>query len=64
MNEDFSPRAGPSAVLLQTPFQVPAVDRCPTAPARADADSSGAEANWQMPWKLPVSYVRAPDLGW
>ncbi|MEU7600466.1 hypothetical protein [Streptomyces sp. NPDC041003] len=51
MNEDYSPRAGPSAVL-RTPFQAPAVDRSPTAPARADADPLGAEANRMIPWHL------------
>ncbi|MFJ9646461.1 hypothetical protein ACWEPM_11835 [Streptomyces sp. NPDC004244] len=49
MNEDFSPRAGPAAVL-RAPFQSPAVDRSPIAPARADADSPGAEANFALPW--------------
>ncbi|MFI5672535.1 hypothetical protein [Streptomyces sp. NPDC051704] len=47
MNQDFSPRAGPPAVL-QTPFQAPAVDRSLTAPARADTDAPGAEANWDF----------------
>ncbi|MFD5514327.1 hypothetical protein ACFWIB_42770 [Streptomyces sp. NPDC127051] len=49
MNEDFSPRAGPPTVL-QTPFQAPAVDRSLAAPARVDADSPGAEANWNFDW--------------
>ncbi|MFE2142178.1 hypothetical protein ACFXA3_10565 [Streptomyces sp. NPDC059456] len=48
-HQDFSPRAAPSAVL-RTPFQAPAVDRTPAAPARVDADSPGAEANWNVDW--------------
>ncbi|GHE73468.1 hypothetical protein GCM10017778_68390 [Streptomyces vinaceus] len=49
MNEDFSPRTAPSAVL-RTPFQAPAVDRTPAAPVRADASSPGAQANFALPW--------------
>jgi hypothetical protein len=41
-----------SSAAPRTPFQAPAIDRSPTAPARADINSAGAEANWAMPWKL------------
>ncbi|MFF5447277.1 hypothetical protein [Streptomyces sp. NPDC012888] len=51
MNDERSPRAGPSAVL-RTPFQAPGVDRSLAAPARADTDAAGAEANLAIPWHL------------
>ncbi|MGW2580969.1 hypothetical protein ACWCYZ_06455 [Streptomyces virginiae] len=50
MYKDSRPRAGPSAIP-QAPFQAPAVDRSPTAPARVDVDAAGAEAN-AIPWHL------------
>ncbi|MEW2417471.1 hypothetical protein AB0953_27625 [Streptomyces sp. NPDC046866] len=56
MNKDSSPRASPSA-LLQVPLQAPAVDRSPTAPARADSDATGAEANL-IPWHLIGPYSK------
>ncbi|MFI5672534.1 hypothetical protein [Streptomyces sp. NPDC051704] len=51
MNQDFSPRAAPSAAL-QTPFQAPAVDRTTTAP-RAAGTESGVEADFA--WLLPLA---------
>ncbi|MFB6616863.1 hypothetical protein ACIGFK_17105 [Streptomyces sp. NPDC085524] len=56
MNKDPSPPADVSA-LLQAPFQVPAVDRSTTAPARADAAVTGAEANL-FPWHLIQPYSK------
>ncbi|MFD9466580.1 hypothetical protein [Streptomyces sp. NPDC060027] len=53
MNEDFSPRAAPSAVL-RTPFQAPAVDRTPAAHQSAGTENTGgAEANFA--WLLPLA---------
>ncbi|MDX3539297.1 hypothetical protein PV721_34235 [Streptomyces sp. MB09-01] len=63
MNEDASPRAGPSAVL-RAPFQAPAVDRSPTAPARADADTPGVEANWTVPWHLIGPQSKGGIMPW
>ncbi|MFF5447278.1 hypothetical protein [Streptomyces sp. NPDC012888] len=50
MNSEIPHRATQSATP-RTPFQAPAVDRSPAAPARA-ADAAGAEANWSVPWTL------------
>ncbi|MEY2273845.1 hypothetical protein [Streptomyces sp. BF23-19] len=50
MNKNPPPRAGPSPAP-QAPFQAPAVDRSPTAPAHVDTDTAGAEAN-AIPWHL------------
>jgi hypothetical protein len=52
MNEDFSQRAAPSAVL-RTPFQAPAVDRTTTAPKAAGIDNGGVEADFA--WLLPLA---------
>ncbi|MFE6839739.1 hypothetical protein ACFVFI_33565 [Streptomyces sp. NPDC057705] len=52
MNEDFTPRAAPSAVL-RTPFQAPAVDRTPAAPRAAGTESGGVEADFA--WLLPLA---------
>ncbi|WP_327281401.1 MULTISPECIES: hypothetical protein [unclassified Streptomyces] len=51
MNREIRQSAASSATP-RTPFQAPAVDRSPTAPARAAADTPGAEANWEVPWTL------------
>ncbi len=42
--------AFPDTAVARPPLQTPAVDRSPSAPARAGAQ--GAEANWEVPWKL------------
>ncbi|MFD5514326.1 hypothetical protein [Streptomyces sp. NPDC059761] len=52
MNQDFSPRPAPSAVL-QTPFQAPAVDRTTAAPRAAGTESGGVEADFA--WLLPLA---------
>ncbi|WP_327281402.1 MULTISPECIES: hypothetical protein [unclassified Streptomyces] len=52
MNEDFSPRAGPPAVL-QTPFQAPAVDRTAAAARAAGTESGGVEADFA--WLIPLA---------
>ncbi|MDX3539296.1 hypothetical protein PV721_34230 [Streptomyces sp. MB09-01] len=51
MNREI-PQSAASSATPRTPFQAPAVDRSPTAAARAGADSPGIEANWEMPWTL------------
>ncbi|MFD0167942.1 hypothetical protein ACFVJH_27945 [Streptomyces decoyicus] len=51
MNRKIPQITTPSATP-RTPFQAPAIDRNPAMPARADADASGAQANWEIPWKL------------
>ncbi|MFD9722573.1 hypothetical protein [Streptomyces sp. NPDC059072] len=54
MNEDFTPRAAPAAVL-QMPFQASAVDRTPAAPKAAGTDGGGVEADF-----LPILAALAP----
>ncbi|MDQ1041831.1 hypothetical protein [Streptomyces sp. V4I2] len=51
MNSEI-PQSPTSSATLRTPFQAPAIDRSPLPPARTDANAPGAEANWEMPWKL------------
>ncbi|MFD9466579.1 hypothetical protein [Streptomyces sp. NPDC060027] len=51
MNSEIPQNTTPS-VTLRTPFQAPAIDRSPTPAAHADTTAAGAEANWEVPWKL------------
>ncbi|MFD9722574.1 hypothetical protein [Streptomyces sp. NPDC059072] len=51
MNREI-PQSAASSATPRTPFQAPAVDRSPTAPARADTGAPGVEANWEVPWTL------------
>lgn len=51
MNREI-PQGAASSATPRMPFQAPAVDRSPTVPSRADTDSQGVEANWDIPWKL------------
>ncbi|MFD0167943.1 hypothetical protein ACFVJH_27950 [Streptomyces decoyicus] len=53
MNEDFSQRAAPSAVL-RTPCQVPAVDRTPAAP-KAPGVQNGGGVEADFAWLLPLA---------
>lgn len=48
MNSEFPD----TAAAPRPPLQTPAVDRSPSAPARAGAGGQGAEANWEVPWNL------------
>ena len=53
MNEDFSQRVAPAAVL-RTPFQALAVDRTPAAPKAAGIENGGGvEADFA--WLLPLA---------
>ncbi|MFE2142177.1 hypothetical protein ACFXA3_10560 [Streptomyces sp. NPDC059456] len=63
MNRDI-PQSAASSATPRTPFQAPAVDRTPAAPARAAADAPGAEADWDMPWTLIGHGVKGALDAW
>jgi hypothetical protein len=63
MNSEIPQGATPS-VTPRTPLQAPAIDRSPAAPAHLDAYSTGAQANWAMPWQLIGHGVKGALDAW